>query len=81
MSKVLSAAGAVFEAKWDTLSYLVFLEENGFTVKNARQLASTIPLLDAECVTILRNSAESKKTVSSRLFEPGGCRLCFYKER
>ena len=50
MSKALSAAGVVFEAKWDAPGYLFFLEENGFTVRNAKQLASTIPMLYAECV-------------------------------
>ena len=29
----------------------------------------------------LRGSAESKKTVSSRSCEPGGCRLCFCNEK
>lgn len=50
MSKALSAAGVVFEAKWDASGYLTFLEDNGFTVKNAKQLVSTIPMLYAECV-------------------------------
>jgi hypothetical protein len=50
MSKVLSAAGVVFEAKWDASGYLMFLEEHGFIVRNAKQLASTIPMLYAECM-------------------------------
>ena len=50
MSKVLSAAGVVFEAKWDASGYLTTLEENGFAVKYAKQVASTIPMLYAECV-------------------------------
>ena len=50
MSKALSAAGVVFEAKWDAPGYLTALVENGFTVKYAKQFASTIPMLYVECV-------------------------------
>ncbi len=48
-SKALSAAGVVFEAKWDEIGYLDFLRSNGFTVTFSRKLSSTIPLEYAEC--------------------------------
>ena len=48
-SKALSLAGVVFEAKWDAEGYTAFLNENGFRVKNSKQLPSTIPLVYAEC--------------------------------
>ena len=48
-SKALSLAGVVFETKWDAESYVAFLNGNGFRVKNAKQLPSTIPLVYAEC--------------------------------
>ena len=51
MSKSLSAAGVVFEAKWDASGYLMYLENHGFTVINAKQLASTIPMMYVECAT------------------------------
>ncbi|MBR1597741.1 MAG: class I SAM-dependent methyltransferase [Lachnospiraceae bacterium] len=49
-SKALSVAGVVFEAKWNGEGYISFLENNGFSVKNSKQLASTIPMVYAECV-------------------------------
>ena len=49
-SKALSAAGVVFEAKWDADGYVAFLERNGFKVKRSKQLNSTIPMMYAECV-------------------------------
>jgi ubiquinone/menaquinone biosynthesis C-methylase UbiE len=49
-SKALSAAGVVFEAKWDSDGYLEFLENNGFEVKRSKQLPSTITLVYTECV-------------------------------
>ncbi|MBE5863469.1 MAG: methyltransferase domain-containing protein [Lachnospiraceae bacterium] len=48
-SKMLSAAGVEFKAKWSMDGYLAFLEENGFKVTGAKQLPSTIPLAYAEC--------------------------------
>ena len=47
-SKALSAAGVVFEAKWDANGFLSFLEQNGFAVKHAKLLHSTIPMVYAE---------------------------------
>ena len=48
-SKALSFAGVVFEAEWDAKGYIMFINENGFEVKQAKQLASTIPLVYTEC--------------------------------
>ena len=48
-SKALSLAGVVFEAEWDAKGYVSFINENGFEVKRAKQLPSTIPLVYTEC--------------------------------
>ena len=37
------------EAEWDAKGYIMFINENGFEVKRAKQLASTIPLVYTEC--------------------------------
>ena len=49
-SKVISAAGVSFEARWNAKGYMGFLEENGFSVIHSKQLASTIPLIYVECI-------------------------------
>ena len=49
-SKALSAAGVKFEAKWDEAGFIAFLEQNGFKVKNSRQLRSTIPMVYTEAM-------------------------------
>ena len=49
-SKALSVAGVNFETRWDEAGYIAFLENNGFTVDNSKQLASTIPLMYTECI-------------------------------
>ncbi len=49
LSKTLSAAGVVFEAKWDADGYKIFLAANGFEVKNSKRLNSTIPMMYMEC--------------------------------
>ena len=49
-SKALSAAGVVFEAKWDAAGFIAFLEENGFKVRNSKQLNSTIPMVYTEAI-------------------------------
>ena len=48
-SKALSAAGVVFEAKWDKAGYISFLEKNSFATVKSKQLDSTIPMVYAEC--------------------------------
>ncbi|MCR5389444.1 MAG: GNAT family N-acetyltransferase [Lachnospiraceae bacterium] len=49
-SKALSAAGVVFKAKWDAVGFTAFLEQNGFAVRNSKQLNSTIPMVYTEAV-------------------------------
>lgn len=50
LSKILSAAGVVFETKWDADGYASFLEANRFKVKNSKRLNSTIPMMYTECI-------------------------------
>ncbi len=47
-SKVLSAAGVKFEAKWDADGFTAFLDRNGFEVNYSKQLNSTIPMVYVE---------------------------------
>ncbi len=47
-SRALSVAGVVFESKWDADGFTAFLEQNGFKVKNSKQLDSTIPMVYVE---------------------------------
>ena len=49
MSKLLSAAGITFEAKWDENGYRGFLEENGWKVTYDERLKATIPLMYVQC--------------------------------
>ncbi|MCR4739324.1 MAG: class I SAM-dependent methyltransferase [Lachnospiraceae bacterium] len=52
-SKALSAAGVVFEAKWDADGFISFLEANGFKVKDSKELKSTIPMVYTEaCIRL-----------------------------
>ena len=44
----IRSIGVVFEAKWDANGFLSFLEQNGFVVKHAKLLHSTIPMVYAE---------------------------------
>lgn len=48
-SKLLSAAGITFEAKWTEPEYEKFIEGNGFTMISHVVLNAVIPLMYAEC--------------------------------
>lgn len=49
-TKLLSAAGVVFESKWDRKGYGEFLERNGFNVRNITVLKASIPLMYTESI-------------------------------
>ncbi len=61
MSKLLTAAGIAFEAKWDEKGYEDFIESNGFNMISHTVLNASIPLMYTECE--LKN-APVKKTYS-----------------
>ncbi|MBQ9384963.1 MAG: class I SAM-dependent methyltransferase [Ruminiclostridium sp.] len=61
MSKLLTAAGIAFEAKWDEESYEKFIESNGFNMISHTVLKASIPLMYAECEL---KEAPLKKTYS-----------------
>ncbi len=60
-SKVLTAAGITFEAKWTEDEYERFIEGNGFTMMSHVVLNAVIPLMYAECEL---KDAPLKKTYS-----------------
>ena len=49
-SKILMLAGIKFEHHWTKDAYESFLSENGFEVKNSREMPSRITMLYTECV-------------------------------
>ena len=51
-SKALIKAGVNFEVDWDEMSYVEFLEENGFRVVNIHVFDSMVPLMYTECLMI-----------------------------
>lgn len=49
-SGILKAAGIKFEHQWNGEEYRDFLEDNGWTVKNCREILARIPVAYVECV-------------------------------
>ena len=56
-SKLLTAAGVVFEAKWDASAYTEFLSANGWKVTFDEQLKASIPLMYVSCTRAVEPSS------------------------
>jgi len=49
-SGILKIAGVKFEHQWETGEYLEFLENNGWKVKNCKEMQARIPIAYVECI-------------------------------